>query len=171
MEISRALLLTLLAWALAVTASDQGGFDRLSGAGTSLAPKGGKAVPVSLREQGKKLWEKESRNKHQHHTRGGRSGFFWRMRASLGLACAQATTLASQVFGKGNPRSRAGRPSVGASPPDSGSSSPHRASIYILFCLSLSFCLCSLEVTVTSLHPPRPCRIAVFSIKPASPLL
>ena len=41
-----------------------------------------------------------------------RSGFFWRMRASLGLACAQATTLASQVFGKGNPRSRAGRPSI-----------------------------------------------------------
>ena len=41
-----------------------------------------------------------------------RSGFFWRMRASLGLACAQATTLSSQVFGKGNPRSRAGRPSV-----------------------------------------------------------
>ena len=31
-----------------------------------------------------------------------RSGFFWRMRASLGLACAQATTLAVQVFGKGN---------------------------------------------------------------------
>ena len=41
-----------------------------------------------------------------------RSGFFWRMRASLGLACAQATTLASQVFGKGNPRSRAGRTSA-----------------------------------------------------------
>ena len=41
-----------------------------------------------------------------------RSGFFWRMRASLGLACAQATTLSSQVFGKGNLRSRAGRPSV-----------------------------------------------------------
>ena len=40
-----------------------------------------------------------------------RSGFFWRMRASLGLACAQATTLAAQVFGKGNPRSRAGRTS------------------------------------------------------------
>ena len=32
-------------------------------------------------------------------------------RASLGL-CAQATTLSSQVFGKGNLRSRAGRPSV-----------------------------------------------------------
>ena len=41
-----------------------------------------------------------------------RSGFFWRMRASLGLACAQATTLSSQVFGKGNPRSRAGRTSA-----------------------------------------------------------
>ena len=41
-----------------------------------------------------------------------RSGFFWRMRASLGLACARVTTLSSQVFGKGNPRSRAGRPSV-----------------------------------------------------------
>ena len=38
-----------------------------------------------------------------------RSGFFWRMRASFGLACAQATTLAAQVFGKDNPRSRAGR--------------------------------------------------------------
>ena len=41
-----------------------------------------------------------------------RSGFFWRMRASLGLACAQATTLAAQVFGQGNPRSRAGRTSA-----------------------------------------------------------
>ena len=39
-----------------------------------------------------------------------RSGFFWRMRASLGLACAQATTLCTQVFGKARPRSRAGRP-------------------------------------------------------------
>ena len=38
------------------------------------------------------------------------NGFFWRMRASLGLACAQATTLCSQVFGKANPRSSAGRP-------------------------------------------------------------
>ena len=38
-----------------------------------------------------------------------RSGFFWRMRASLGLACAQATTLVSQVFGNGNPQSRARR--------------------------------------------------------------
>ena len=41
-----------------------------------------------------------------------RSGFFWRMRASFGLACAQATTLAAQVFGKDNPRSRAGRTSA-----------------------------------------------------------
>ena len=39
-----------------------------------------------------------------------RSGVFWRMRASLGLACAQATTLCTQVFGKRRPRSRAGRP-------------------------------------------------------------
>ena len=38
---------------------------------------------------------------------GGTNMFFWRMRASLGLACAQATTLCSQVFGKANPRSRA----------------------------------------------------------------
>ena len=29
-----------------------------------------------------------------------------------------------------------------------------------------SFCVCSPEVTVTSLHPPRLCRLAVFSIKP-----
>ena len=41
-----------------------------------------------------------------------RSGFFWRMRASLGLACAQATTLAAQVFGKGNPQSHARRTSA-----------------------------------------------------------
>ena len=37
----------------------------------------------------------------------------------------------------------------------------------VLLCLStLSFCMCSPEVTVTSLHPPRLCRLAVFSIKP-----
>jgi hypothetical protein len=36
----------------------------------------------------------------------------------------------------------------------------------VFLCLSLSFCLWSLEVTVTSLHPPRLRRIAVFSIKP-----
>ena len=28
-----------------------------------------------------------------------RNGFLWRMRASLGLVCAQATILSSQVFG------------------------------------------------------------------------
>jgi len=39
-------------------------------------------------------------------------------------------------------------------------------------CILLSFfvflfsCVCGLEVTVTSLHPPRLCRLAVFSIKP-----
>ena len=37
---------------------------------------------------------------------------------------------------------------------------------FVFLCLSLSSCLYSLEVTVTSLHPPRLCRIAVFSIKP-----
>ena len=92
-----------------------------------------------------------------------RSGFFWRMRASLGLACAQATTLASQGFGKGNPRSRAGRPSVWASPPQSGSSSPHRTSIYILFCLSLSFCLYALKLR--SLHFTHPVYVASRSFQ------
>ena len=29
-----------------------------------------------------------------------RSGIFWRMRASLGLACAQAATLGTQVIGR-----------------------------------------------------------------------
>ena len=33
-----------------------------------------------------------------------RSGNFWRMRAALGLACAQAATLGTQVVGR--PRSR-----------------------------------------------------------------
>ena len=57
-------------------------------------------------------------------------------------------------------------------PMSSGSWGHHRTSIYILFCLSLSFFVflsVSLEVTVTfatSLHPPRLCRIAVFSINP-----
>ena len=35
-------------------------------------------------------------------------------------------------------------------------------SFFVFLCLSLSFCLHSLEVTVTSLHPLRLCRIAVF---------
>ena len=37
-----------------------------------------------------------------------RSEFFWRMRASLGLACAQAATLCTQVVG--HTRSRRSRP-------------------------------------------------------------
>ena len=36
----------------------------------------------------------------------------------------------------------------------------------ILCCLSLSFRACRPEVTVTSLHPPRLCRIAVLLVKP-----
>ena len=39
-----------------------------------------------------------------------RSGDFLRMRASLGLACAQAATLYTQVVGKARPWPRAGRP-------------------------------------------------------------
>ena len=48
--------------------------------------------------------------------------------------------------------------------------SPHRMSLSILYSsLLLSvfvFLYVSPEVTVTSLHPPRLCRLAVFSIKP-----
>ena len=55
--------------------------------------------------------------------------------------------------------------------PDSGSLSPPRISLSFLSCLFLSFCVCRPEVTVTSLHPPRLCRLAVFSIKPAKPTL
>ena len=47
-----------------------------------------------------------------------RSGFFWRTRASLGLACAQATALCTHAFGKARPRSRA---RDGATSPDFGS--------------------------------------------------
>ena len=39
-----------------------------------------------------------------------RSEFVWRMRASLGLACAQAATLCTQVVGHPRSRSRAARP-------------------------------------------------------------
>ena len=41
-----------------------------------------------------------------------------------------------------------------------------RAASTIFSSLALYYCACSLEVTVTSLYPPRLCRIAVFSIKP-----
>ena len=51
--------------------------------------------------------------------------------------------------------------------------SPHRMSLSILYSsLLLSvfvFLYVSPEVTVTSLHPPRLCRLAVFSIKPDHP--
>ena len=41
------------------------------------------------------------------------------------------------------------------------------AGLKFLTCsLALYYCACSPEVTVTSLHPPRQCRLAVFSIKP-----
>ena len=50
--------------------------------------------------------------------------------------------------------------------PDSGSLRPHWMSLSSLCSLSLSFCVCSPEVTVTSLHPPRLWRLAVFSVNP-----
>ena len=52
------------------------------------------------------------------------------MRASLGLACAQATTMCTQVFGKTRPRS-----------------------LFSVCFLVLSACACSPEVTVTSSSP------------------
>ena len=55
-----------------------------------------------------------------------RSGNFWRMRASLGLACAQAATLGTQVIGRTRNR-----------PP-------------LFYFFDLSTCACSFEVTVTS---------------------
>ena len=44
------------------------------------------------------------------------SGFFWRMRASLGLACAQATTLCTQVFGQARSRSLQYKPTISLHP-------------------------------------------------------
>ena len=37
-----------------------------------------------------------------------------------------------------------------------------------VFSITLYLCLCSIAVTVTALHPPRLCRIAVLSLKPTS---
>ena len=54
-----------------------------------------------------------------------------------------------------------------AIPPLSMRPSPGPISSMTIFCsVSLSYCVCCFEVTVTSLHPPRLCRIAVFSVKP-----
>ena len=76
-----------------------------------------------------------------------RSGVFWRMRASIGLACAEATTLCIQVFGKARPRSRAGRKRLEQHCPTSDFVlSPHRMSLSIRSLFSVvflcSFCLC-----------------------------
>ena len=101
-----------------------------------------------------------------------RSGFFWRMRASLGLARAQATTLCTQVFGKARRRSRAGRPHdlsniprlrwrrrpKSAPPPDSA-----LCSLFIsLFFLPVR---AALKLRSLNLPPLRLNRIAVISIK------
>ena len=69
-----------------------------------------------------------------------RSGFFWRMRACLCLACS------------------------GHYPVLSGFQQSQ--SLSLLCCLSLSFCVSRPEVTVTPLHPPRLCRIAVLLVNP-----
>ena len=93
-----------------------------------------------------------------------RSGFFWRMRASLAWRVLRPLPCPLRFSAKATRG-----PAPGALvfeplhlTPDSGSLSPHRMSLSILSCLSLSFCVCP-EVTVTSLHPPRLCRLAVFS--------
>ena len=85
-----------------------------------------------------------------------RSGVFWRLRASLGLACAQAATLCTQVVGRPRPRPRAARPR-GSAPPPSGSG-PFSArpldaafpSLFCFFALSAYVCSSSDEVTITS---------------------
>ena len=52
-------------------------------------------------------------------------------------------------------------------PPLSRRPSPGPISSTTIFSfVSLYSCVCRFEVTVTSLHPPRLCRTAVFSVKP-----
>ena len=47
----------------------------------------------------------------------------------------------------------------------------YAVSLSFPFSITESFCACSPEVTVTSLHPPRLCRLAVFSIKSTFPVI
>ena len=99
-----------------------------------------------------------------------RSGFFWRMRASLGLACVlrrpalPRSFLAKAIRGP-EPGAQVLKP-LHLTPALGAPTGRPSTFSSVLLCLSLSFCLCCLEVTVTSLPPPRLCRIAVFSIKP-----
>ena len=92
-----------------------------------------------------------------------RSGIFWRMRASLGLPCAQAATLCTQVVG-------GAAPSLSAKFTKCGGAAPGLGTIFwfwvfvcaltgccLLFSLLFicSFCYaCSSEVTVTSVSLP-----------------
>ena len=97
---------------------------------------------------------------HHHHSEvycWRRSGVSWRMRASLGLARAQAATLCCALRSSANPsRQRAGR--LRALAPSSGSGSlsepPQDVAFSSLFCFFvLSACACSPDVTVTSYSP------------------
>ena len=92
------------------------------------------------------------------------------MQASLGLACAQATTLCTQVIGKSRPRPRAGRViEQRLPPPGPWSEPPPDVAFSSLFCffVSLSFLLVRLALKLRShhLHPPRLCCFAVFLIQ------
>ena len=82
-----------------------------------------------------------------------RSGNFWRMRASLGLVCAQATTLGTHVIGR--PRSRPrGAPSSGHGSLPAPQMAAAFSSLFSFF--ALSACACRFEVTLQSLRLNTP---------------
>ena len=70
-----------------------------------------------------------------------RSGNFWRMRASLGLACAQAATLCAQVVGQPRSRPRAVRPRAWHHRPVLGLCLSLRMQLSLLFSVSVFFLL------------------------------
>ena len=77
-------------------------------------------------------------------------GVFWRMRASLGLACAQTATLCTQVAGRPRPRPRAARALLVAESEDGRLPECERTMV----CIKRPRCDtnegCDVEVTVTS---------------------
>ena len=96
------------------------------------------------------------------------------MRASLGLACAQAATLCAQVIGQHRSRPRAACPRAYTIIPFSVFvwASPG-CSFLFSFLFLCSFCLCvsALKLRSLCIHPPRLCRIAVVSIQTNPPLI
>ena len=94
-----------------------------------------------------------------------RSGFFWRMRASLGLACAQLPR-ALKFSAKPALRHEPGAHVLEQHypTPDFGLSL-HRVELSILCCISSFFLLVRAALKLRSLlfSPLRLCRIAVFS--------